>query len=80
MKLRLVSRLMVISLVVVVGIIIIIHQHAVAGGTSHPAQPRPTVFVGSVAYRHGFRYDEAIPVVWSSEVPKYLQFVEVEGS
>jgi hypothetical protein len=69
MKLRLVSRVMVVTLVVVVGIIIIIHQHAQAGGTSHPAQPKPTVFVGSVAYRHSFRYGDTVPVVWSCEVP-----------
>jgi hypothetical protein len=44
MKLRLVSRLMVVTLVVVVGLIIILHQHAVTGGPpSVPgAKPTPT--------------------------------------
>jgi hypothetical protein len=73
MKLRLLSRLLVVSLVVVVGIIIIIHQHAETSGAPHPAQPKPTVAVGSVGR-------DAFPVVWSSEVSKYVEFVEVEGS
>jgi hypothetical protein len=72
MKLRLVSRLMVVTLVVVVGIIIIIHQHAVTSGAPRPAEAKPTVFVGRVS--------ELVPVVWSSEVPQCLKFVEVEGS
>lgn len=72
MKLRLVSRLIVVSLVVLVGIIIILHQRAETGGAPHPAEAKPTVFVGSVS--------EVFPVVWSSEVPKCVQFVEVEGS
>jgi hypothetical protein len=40
MKLRLVSRLIVVALVVVVGLIIILHQHAVAG--SSPSVPVAT--------------------------------------
>ena len=41
MKLRLVSRLMVLALVVVVGVIIILHQHA-ATSASPAATPTPT--------------------------------------
>jgi hypothetical protein len=41
MKLRLVSRLMVLALVVVVGVIIILHQHA-ATSASPAAPPTPT--------------------------------------
>ncbi|PWT72092.1 MAG: hypothetical protein C5B60_09995 [Chloroflexi bacterium] len=41
MKLRLVSRLMVLVLVVVVGVIIILHQHA-ATSASPAATPKPT--------------------------------------
>ena len=63
MKLRLVSRLMVISLVVVVGIIIIIHQRATDGDAPHHATAKPTVFAGTVT--------DMVPVVWSSEVPKF---------
>ena len=63
MKLRLVSRLMVITLVVVVGIIIIIHQRAAAGDAPHHAAAKPTVFAG--------RMSDIVPVVWSSEVPKF---------
>jgi hypothetical protein len=54
---------MVITLVVVVGIIIIIHQHAVAGDAPHHAEAKPTVFAGRVT--------DMVPVVWSSEVPKF---------
>lgn len=42
MKLRLVSRLMVLTLVVVVGVIIIIHERAATTGVSHTARPTPT--------------------------------------
>jgi hypothetical protein len=43
MKLRLVSRLMVLALVVVVGVIILLHQHGLAGGSPRvPARPTPT--------------------------------------
>ena len=73
MKLRLVSRIIVITLVVVVGIIIIIHQHAAAGDAPRHAEGKPTVFAG--------RMSDMVPVVWSSEVPRnLLEFVEVEGS
>jgi hypothetical protein len=41
MKLRLVSRLMVLALVVVVAVIIILHQHATTSG-SPAATPTPT--------------------------------------
>jgi hypothetical protein len=48
MKLRLVSRLMVVTLVVVVGLIIILHQRSVAGNPpSVPtATPTPTTVAG----------------------------------
>jgi hypothetical protein len=47
MKLRLVSRLMVVTLVVVVGLIIILHQRAVAG--SAPSVPVATSTPTSLA-------------------------------
>jgi hypothetical protein len=47
MKLRLVSRLMVVTLVVVVGLIIILHQHSVAG--SSPSVPDATSTPTSLA-------------------------------
>jgi hypothetical protein len=47
MKLRLVSRLMVVTLVVVVGLIIILHQRAVAG--SSPSVPVATSTPTSLA-------------------------------
>ena len=43
MKLRLASRLMVLTLVVVVGVIIIIHEHAAAGSGPHTPRATPTV-------------------------------------
>jgi hypothetical protein len=47
MKLRLVSRLMVLALVVVVGMIILLHQHSAAGGSPRApaATHTPTVHV-----------------------------------
>jgi|GEM_PF-2307913 hypothetical protein len=41
MKLRLISRLIVVTLVVIVGLIIVIHQLVTNNG-SHPAQTTPT--------------------------------------
>jgi hypothetical protein len=44
MTLRLVSRLIVVTLVVVVGVIIIIHQHALTSSVAHPpVVPTPTI-------------------------------------
>jgi hypothetical protein len=59
MKLRLVSRLMVVTLVVVVGLIIIIHQHAAAGGS--PSVPAATSTPASFAE-------------WPSELPDRLSW------
>ncbi len=42
MKLRLVSRVMVLTLVVVVGVIIIIHEHSAASSAPHVARPTPS--------------------------------------
>ena len=42
MKLRLVSRLMVLTLIVVVGVIIIIHEHTAASSAPHAARPTPS--------------------------------------
>jgi hypothetical protein len=64
MKLRLVSRLLVASLVVIVGLIIIIHQHATAGGGSHLAQPTPTVYSTSRGETVGGRTFSSGDVGW----------------
>jgi hypothetical protein len=55
MKLRLVSRLMVVTLVVVVGLIIILHQHAVASSSPMVpvATPSPTSLVLSCTRGRG---------------------------